>query len=186
MMSSKLLSWTTKTRMYKTLILPVVLYGAETWSLTKKLENKLKVFENSVLRQIYGPVQENGEWRRRKNIELKELFNNPDIVTIIKARRLHWYGHVMRGSNDLAKDVLVGDVCGRRLPGRPRIRWIDSVNEVMEHTGLRERDWEDRSIWKRKIVEAMDQLRSEMPRQPADRPTDRHTNHCPKPTLLVS
>ncbi|KAI5707335.1 hypothetical protein M8J77_000363 [Diaphorina citri] len=165
MLSSKLLSHTSKLRIYKTLILPVVLYGAETWTLTKKLENKLKVFENSVLRQIYGPINENGEWRRRRNRELRALYDNPDIVTTIKTRRLQWYGHVMRGSNELARDVLIGEVQGRRLPGRPRIRWIDSVNEVMQSTGLREADWEDRTIWRRKLVEAMDQLRSEMPRQ---------------------
>ncbi|KAI5752413.1 hypothetical protein M8J77_016764 [Diaphorina citri] len=65
------------------------------------------------------------------------------------------------------------------VKGRPRIRWIDSVNEIMQSTGLREADWEDRTIWGRKLVEAMDQRRSEMPRHVELCP------HCPHIVDLV-
>ena len=73
---------------YRTLILPVVLYGCETWSLTLRQECRLKMFENSVLMGIFGAVKDEvrGEWRKLHNEELKDLYCSPSIVRVIKSR----------------------------------------------------------------------------------------------------
>ena len=86
-----------KIKIYKTIILPVVLYGYETWSLTLREESTLRVFENRILRRIFGPKRdENGKWRRFHNEELHSLYRSPNIVRVIKSRRLRWAGHVAR------------------------------------------------------------------------------------------
>jgi hypothetical protein len=76
--------------------MPVVLYGYETWSLTLREECRLRVFENKVLRRIFGPKRDEvtGEWRRLHNKELYALFSSPNIIQIIKSRRLRWSEHV--------------------------------------------------------------------------------------------
>jgi hypothetical protein len=90
LLSSLLLSKNLKTRLYKTVILPVVLYGCETWSLTLREEHKLGVFENRVLRKILGPKRKEVavEWRKLYNEELRDLYTSPSIIRIIKARRM--------------------------------------------------------------------------------------------------
>jgi hypothetical protein len=84
-------------KVYRTVILPV-LYGCETWSLTLREERKLRVFENMVLRRIFGPRRDEvtGEWRRLHNEELNDLYSSPNIVRVIKWRRMRWAGHVAR------------------------------------------------------------------------------------------
>ena len=78
-----------KIKIYKTIILPVVLYGCETRSLILREECRLRVFENRILRRIFGPKRdENGEWRRLRNEELNSLYRSPNIVRVIKSRRL--------------------------------------------------------------------------------------------------
>jgi hypothetical protein len=86
------------TRIYKTIILPVVLYGCETWSLTLREEHRLRVFENRVLRGILGPKRDEvtGEWRKLHNEELRDLYSSTSIIRIIKSRRMRWAGHVAR------------------------------------------------------------------------------------------
>ena len=75
----------------------VVLYGCEAWSLTLREGCRLRVFENRILRRIFGPERdENGEWRRLHNEELHSLYRSPNIVRVIKSRRLRWAGHVAR------------------------------------------------------------------------------------------
>ena len=86
---SRLLSKNLKTKIYKTIILPVVLYGCEAWSLTLREDCRLWVFENRILRRIFGPKRhENGEWRRLHNEELNSLYRSPNILRVIKSRRL--------------------------------------------------------------------------------------------------
>ena len=97
-LSSRLLSKNLKIKIYRTVILPVVLYGREAWSLTLREERKLRVFENMVLRRIFGPRRDEvtGEWRRLHNEELNGLYSSPNIVRVIKSRRIRWAGHVAR------------------------------------------------------------------------------------------
>jgi hypothetical protein len=96
--SSRLLSRNVKVKIYKTIILPVVLYGCETWSLTLKVEHRLRVFENRVLRRIFGPKRDEvtGEWRKLHNEELHNLYSSPNIIRQMRSRRMRWAGHVAR------------------------------------------------------------------------------------------
>jgi len=89
-LSSRLLSKSLKITIYRTVILPVILYGCETWSLTLREERKLKVFENRVLRRIFGSRRDEvtGERRRLHNGELNDLYSSPNIVRVIKSRRM--------------------------------------------------------------------------------------------------
>jgi hypothetical protein len=99
-LSSRLLSENFKIRIYKTIILPVVLYGRETWSLTLREEHRLRVFENRVQRRIFGPKRDEvtGEWRNLHNEELRDLYSSPSIIIIriIKWKRMIFAGHVAR------------------------------------------------------------------------------------------
>jgi len=97
-LSSSLLPKNIKIKIYSTIILPVVLYGCETWSLTLREERKLRVFENKVLRRIFGPKRDEvtGEWRKLHNKELNDLYCSTNIVRVIKSRRMGWTGHVAR------------------------------------------------------------------------------------------
>jgi hypothetical protein len=82
-----LLSKNTKIKIYRTIILPVVLYGCETWSVTLREEHRLRVFENRVLRRIFWPKrgEVTGEWRRLHNKELNDLYSSPNIIWVIKS-----------------------------------------------------------------------------------------------------
>jgi hypothetical protein len=84
-----------KIKIYRTIILPVVLYGYETLSLTLRKECRLRVFENRVLTRIFGPKRDEvtGEWRKLHE-ELHDLYSSPNIVRVIKSRRMRWVGHV--------------------------------------------------------------------------------------------
>ena len=97
LLSSSLLSKNLNIKIYRTIILSVVLYGCETWSLTLREERRLMVFENRVLRRIFGPRRDEvtGEWRKLHNEELNDLNSSPNIVRVITSRRLRW-GHIAR------------------------------------------------------------------------------------------
>ena len=105
-MYSALLSKNLKIKIYRTIILPVVLYGCETWLLALREEHRLRMFENRVLRRIFGPRRDGvtGEWRKLHNEELNYLYSSPNIVRVVKSRRLRWAGHVAR---------MEGEVCTR-------------------------------------------------------------------------
>ncbi|KAJ4429558.1 hypothetical protein ANN_21727 [Periplaneta americana] len=116
LLSSSLLSKNLKVRIYKTVILPV-LYCCETWTLTLREEHRFRVFENKVLRKIFGAKRDEvtGEWRKLHNTELHALYSSPDIIRNIKSRRLRWAWHVARmGESRNAYRVLVGRPEGKR------------------------------------------------------------------------
>jgi hypothetical protein len=93
---SRLLSRATKILLYKTLIRPVLSYGAEAWTLTKKDKQALLVFERKIFRRIYGPKYENSKWKSRMNRELEEMSMAENIVKWIKGQRISWLGHLER------------------------------------------------------------------------------------------
>jgi hypothetical protein len=94
---SRLISNNLKIKIYKTIILPVVLYGCETWSVTLGEEHKPRVFETRVLSKIFGPKrEEDGSWRKLHNVELHSLYSSPNIIRVIKSRRMRLAGHVAR------------------------------------------------------------------------------------------
>ena len=146
-------------------VLPVVLYGCETWSLTLREERKLRVFENMVLRKIFGPRRDEvtGEWRRLHNEELNDLYSSPNIVRVIKWRRMRWAGHMARmGEGSGVYRVLVGKPEGRRLLGRPRRRWVDNIRMDLQEVGCGYMDWiglaQNRDRWQT-LVSAVINLR---------------------------
>ena len=95
-LTSGLLDKNFKFKIYRIIILPVVLYGCETWSLTLREERRLRVFENRVLRSISGPKRDEitEEWRKLHNEELNDLYSSPIVVRVIKSKSMSWAGHV--------------------------------------------------------------------------------------------
>jgi hypothetical protein len=145
--------------------MPVVLYGCETWSLTVREEHKLRVFENRVLRRIFGPKREGvtGRWRKLYNEELHNLYSSPSIIRVIKSRRMRWAGHVARmGEKRNVYRLLVGKPEGKRPLERPRCKWIDNIKTDLLEIGLSVVDWiglaQDRYRW-RALVNSVMNLR---------------------------
>ncbi|XP_049315624.1 uncharacterized protein LOC125779109 [Bactrocera dorsalis] len=147
---SKVLSRQTKTKLYKSLIIPVLLYGAEAWTMSTTDESTLRVFERKVLRKIYGPLRVgHGEYRIRWNDELYEIYDDIDIVA--KRQRLRWLGHVVRmDENTPALKVFDAvPAAGSRGRGRPPLRWKDQVEKDLaslgisnwRHVAKRRNDW---------------------------------------------
>jgi hypothetical protein len=107
-------------------------------SLTLREEQRLRVFENRVLRRIFGPKRDEAtaDWRRLHNEELNDLYSSPNIIRVIKSRRMRWAGHVARmGEERVAYRILVGRPEGRRPLGRPRRRWEDNIKMDLREVG---------------------------------------------------
>jgi hypothetical protein len=137
-LSSHLLSKNVKVKICKTIILPVVWYGCETWSLTLSEKNRLGVFQNRMLRRIFGPRREEAtaeEWRKLHNGELHNLYSYPNIIRQIKSRT-RWAGHVAcLGEEREVHKVFVGKPEGKRQLGRPRRRSEDGTKMDLRQTG---------------------------------------------------
>jgi hypothetical protein len=118
-----------------TIILPVVLYGCETWSLTLREEHRLRAFKNSVLRRIFGPrsneVTEG--WRKLHNQELHDLYSLPSIIRIIKSS-MRWFVARMGEKRNMYR-LLVGKPEGKGPLGRPRERRVDNVKMHLGEMG---------------------------------------------------
>jgi hypothetical protein len=122
----------------------VVLYGCETWSLTLREEQRLTVFENRVLRRIFGLKRDEatGEWRRLHNEELNDLYSSPNIIRVIKSRGMRWAGHVARMEEERgAYRILVWRAEGMRPLGRPRLRWKDNIKTDLREVGWGGMNW---------------------------------------------
>jgi hypothetical protein len=128
----------------KTVILPVVLYGCETWTLTLREEHRLRVFENRELRRIFEPKrEEDGSWRKLHNDELHDLYSSPNIVKVIKSRRMSWARHVARmWRGVLFKGFWLGGPKARDhwedvgVGGRITLRWTLGRQGSMGRTGF--------------------------------------------------
>ena len=143
----------------------MVLYGCETWSLTLREERRLRVFENRVLRKVFGHKRDEvtGEWRKLHNEELNDLYSLPNIVRVVKSRRMRWAGHVVRMGEDRGVHrVLVGKPEGKRPLGRTRHRWENNIKMDLQEVGRGRGEWmelaQDRDSW-RALVGAMRDFR---------------------------
>ena len=144
-------------KIYKTLIRPVVTYGAETWSILAGDANKLRIFERKIIRRIWGPVNENGHYRIRTNLEIECALENEDIVRFIKSQRMRWLGHVERMMSDrMPKKIYSSSMNGKRRKGRPRSRWLDEVEKDLKC--LNKSRWKihaaDRNKWRNIVKQA--------------------------------
>jgi hypothetical protein len=135
--------------------LPVVLYGCKTWSLILREEHRLRVFENRVLRRIFGPKRDEvtGEWRKLHNEELRDLYSSSSIIRIIKSRRKRWAGHVARmGEKRNSYRLLVGNPEGKAPLGSRRLRWVDNIRMDLGEVGWGDVGWiglaQDRNRWR--------------------------------------
>ena len=123
------------------------------------------MFENMVFRRIFGPRRDevSGEWRRLHNEEINDLYSSPNIVRVIKSRRIRWAGHVARMGEERGEyRVLVGKPEVKRSLGRPRRRWVDNIRMDLQEVGCGYVDWtgvaQNRDRW-RTLVSAVMNLR---------------------------
>ena len=165
LLSSSLLFKNLKINIYRTKILPFVLYECETWSLTMREECRLRVFENRVLKRMFGPKRDDvtREWRKLHNVELNDFYFGPNIVRVIISRIIRWAGNVAHmGEWRCVYRVLVGKPDGKRLFGRPRLRLKDNIKLDLQELGCGVVDWmdlaEDRDSWQA-LVNAVMNLR---------------------------
>ena len=145
------------TKLIKVIYSPVLMYGVETWVLSKVDELRLEIFERKILRRIYGSISEEEVWRSKYDEEPYRLYDDADQVTTIKITRLRWAGHVMRMQDNLPCNKITLDKPeGRRRAGRSNLRWIDGVTKDAEKLGVR--NWRararDRDDWRRLLESA--------------------------------
>jgi len=128
-----------KIKVYENIILPVILYGCETWSLSSREELRLRLFEKRVVRRIFGHKRDEvtGKWKKVCNEELNNLYSSLNIVRVIKSRRMRWAGLVAR------MGVLVGKPDGKGPLGSPRRKWENNIKMGLQEVGCEDTDWID-------------------------------------------
>lgn len=156
-LGSKELAWNTKICIYQTIIRPVVTYGSETWTLTKRQEIIFNAFERKILMRIYGPIEEEPNlWRLRRNDELIKLYNSPDLVGTIKGHQIRWLGHLIRmGEDRPVVKIFNAKPAGARPRERPKLRWMDTTLAILKQ--LKITNWRDKAknrVEWRKIVKS--------------------------------
>jgi hypothetical protein len=158
---SSFLSKNLKIKIHIIIILPVVLYGCETWSLTLKGERRLRVFETGVLRRIFWfkGDEVTGEWRKLHNKELNGLYCSPKTIRVMKPRK-RWAGHVARmGERRGVYSVLVGKPEGKSPLGSPGRRWEDKIKMDLQEVGCGGMEWinmaQNRDRWRSVVQAAM-------------------------------
>jgi hypothetical protein len=159
-MKSREILKNTRLKIYRIIIKPIVMYGCDGWTMSEHMEEALGVWERKILRKVYSPKRDTNGWRIRTNKELQDQYRSADIVTSIKVRRLEWAGHVVRMDYErMEKREFLGNPGGRRKPIRPRLRWLDCVEDDLK-TGVRRwtKKAEDREEWAIIFKEAMVKL----------------------------
>ena len=154
LLSSSFLPKKLKIKINRNILLPVVLYGCETWPLTLREERWLKVFENRVLRRVFGPnrYEVSGQWKKLHNEELSDLYSLPNILRVVKSSRMRWAGHVARmvEGRDVHR-VLVWKPERKRPLVRHRHRWEDNIKMDLQVVRGGCGDWmelaQDRDRW---------------------------------------
>lgn len=145
-----------KIQLYLTVIRPTVTYACEAWIMKRGIAYELEVWERKILRRIYGGIKEDGEFRRRTNKEIEDLYNKPRITQIVRAQRLRWLGHIARMEDSRwVKRVLMSGEGGKKRRGRPRKKWLEEVKEDMRRIGVM--NWteeaKDRRKWRERVKE---------------------------------
>ena len=136
-----------KGKVYRTVVRPALMYGAETWALKKAQEKKLEVAEMRMLRWMCGVTKLD----KIRNERIRGTTKVGEITKKVQERRLKWYGHVMRREEHyVGRRAMVMKVQGRRKRGRPKRRWLDKVKDDIKEKGLSADDVYDRAIWRRK------------------------------------
>ena len=159
-LKAKNISRKTKCSMYRTLIKPVLLYGSESWVVLEKDASLLRIFERKVLRTIFGPINENGVFRRRYNFELEAIYGKPDIICDIKRNRLRWFGHIIRMNEGRVTKALFmkKPPFGTRSAGRQRLTWEESVKADLNRLNVQ--TWTSLAHDRKKWGEILDQTLS--------------------------
>jgi hypothetical protein len=123
-MKSREISKSSKLKIYRTIVRPIIMYGYEGWTTSERMEEALRVWERKILRKVYGPKRDTNVWRIRTNKELQDKYRCANIVTSIKVRQLEWAGNVRMDDERMVKTVFLGNPGGRRKLGRPRLRRV--------------------------------------------------------------
>jgi hypothetical protein len=149
LMKYKFLKKNTKIKTCKTIVL-VVTHSSETWALTAKYENNLRIFERKILRNIFGPLNIEYVWRIRNNMEIDQLIEGADIVRYIKAQRIKWLRHIQRMDQArTTRKLFDWKPMGTRPVVRPRQRWQEDVTEDLKMLKVNCRETaKDRRIWR--------------------------------------
>ena len=135
-----------KGKVYKTVVRPAMMYGAETWAVKKAHEKKLDVAEMKMLRWMNGVTKLD----RIRNERIRGTTKMGEISKKVQESRLKWYGHVSRRENEYVGNIVMGmEVPGKRRRGRPKRRWLNSIRNNLSERELSEEDAQDRPIWRR-------------------------------------
>ena len=138
-----------KGKVYKTVIRPAMLYGADTWATTKRQEKRIEVSEMRMLRWMSGVTRKD----KIRNEHIRGTTRVAQASKKITERRLIWYGHVTRRDGEhILRKVLRADIPGKRMRGRPNTRWKDACQRDSQSTGLSAGEETDRAMWRRKII----------------------------------
>ena len=154
MITSKQISRNTKVRIYKTILRPTLMYASETWVLNKSTQSELEIWERTILRRIYGGKKGEMGYERRTNKEIYDLFKEPPIGEVVKARRMQWLGHLERMNEQrIVKHLAWKEPVGKKRKGRPRKKWREAVAIDLKERQIT--NWKekakDRKTWQKII-----------------------------------